>query len=304
MLVHQCKRINSPLLMITTHKGQQFPRIENVMASLEVGKRKQSGYFDRVLCDVPCSGDGTLRKNPAIWTKWMTSAATTLHPLQLMIAQRGLPLLKPGGLMVYSTCSMSPYEDEAVVAELLRSNKGTLELVDARQFLPLFKARPGMSNWFVLDDYFALKRENQERRQAAKVAHAVEKAAASAAAAAANATTADAGDAGDATDAAAADGEAEAADTREAGTGDIVVDVEVEDADGYEKQSAEFPLPDNPLLRECIEMGMKYYPDFSAVPSHLDRKIRRSLFPPSAEEQEWMHLGAYCTYIRLLACTQ
>jgi 16S rRNA C967 or C1407 C5-methylase (RsmB/RsmF family) len=41
--------------------------------------------------------------------------------------------------MVYSTCSMSPYEDEAVIAELLRSSNGTLELVDAREFLPLFK---------------------------------------------------------------------------------------------------------------------------------------------------------------------
>jgi 16S rRNA C967 or C1407 C5-methylase (RsmB/RsmF family) len=39
---------------------------------------------------------------------------------QLTIAKRGLQLLKPGGLLVYSTCSLSPYEDEAVVAELLR----------------------------------------------------------------------------------------------------------------------------------------------------------------------------------------
>lgn len=54
-------------------------------------------------------GDGTLRKNPAIWSKWNTSSSMTLHPLQLLIAQRGLQLLKEGGLMVYSTCSMSPY---------------------------------------------------------------------------------------------------------------------------------------------------------------------------------------------------
>ena len=59
------------------------------------------------------SGDGTLRKNPAIWSKWNTSSSMTLHPLQLIIAQRGLQLLKEDGLMVYSTCSMSPYGQNA-----------------------------------------------------------------------------------------------------------------------------------------------------------------------------------------------
>jgi 16S rRNA C967 or C1407 C5-methylase (RsmB/RsmF family) len=104
MLVHQCKRINSPLLVVSTHKGQQFPTITETE-----GVAKAVPFFDRVLCDVPCSGDGTLRKNPAIWDKWSTSGGVTLHPLQLMIAQRGLQLLNEGGLMVYSTCSMSPY---------------------------------------------------------------------------------------------------------------------------------------------------------------------------------------------------
>jgi 16S rRNA C967 or C1407 C5-methylase (RsmB/RsmF family) len=104
MLVHQCKRINSPLLAVTTHKGQQFPTLRDPHSS-----SGGSEFFDRVLCDVPCSGDGTLRKNPAIWSKWNTSMGVTLHPLQLMIARRGLQVLKTGGLMVYSTCSMSPY---------------------------------------------------------------------------------------------------------------------------------------------------------------------------------------------------
>lgn len=119
MLVHQCRRINSPLLMITTHQGQFFPRIlapessssksSNIMASDADDFSKKSGFFDRVLCDVPCSGDGTLRKNPAIWGKWRISSAVSLHPLQFSIAQRGMQLLKAGGLMVYSTCSISPY---------------------------------------------------------------------------------------------------------------------------------------------------------------------------------------------------
>lgn len=100
MLVHQCRRINSPLLLVTTHQGQQFPILKDVNGD---------ALFDRVLCDVPCSGDGTLRKNPEIWAKWSARNSHSLHPLQLNIASRGLLLLKPGGLMVYSTCSMSPY---------------------------------------------------------------------------------------------------------------------------------------------------------------------------------------------------
>lgn len=103
MLVHQCRRINSPHLIVTTHMGQVFPTIRHCADG-----RKQ-GYFDRVLCDAPCSGDGTLRKSPNIWSKWSTSSGFTLHPLQLSIAKRGLELLREGGLMVYSTCSMSPF---------------------------------------------------------------------------------------------------------------------------------------------------------------------------------------------------
>ncbi len=99
--MHQCRRLNSPFLIVTTHKGQEFPTLET--------KNIKDGYFDRVLCDVPCSGDGTIRKSPHIWSKWSLGGGLSLHPLQLIIAKRGLDLLKTGGLMVYSTCSMSPY---------------------------------------------------------------------------------------------------------------------------------------------------------------------------------------------------
>ena len=78
--------------------------------------------------------------------------------------------------MVYSTCSMSPYEDEAVIAELLRQFKGQLELVDAREFVPVFKARPGMSDWYVLDDHLAIKKEVNTRKETNKRAKVEQKA--------------------------------------------------------------------------------------------------------------------------------
>ena len=110
--------------MVTTHMGQDFPTIIETppdgISSVGLSKLRKNGFFDRVLCDVPCSGDGTLRKQPNIWGKWNTSSSFGLHPLQIQIAERGLKLLKPGGLMVYSTCSMSPYGMSLICVLYLR----------------------------------------------------------------------------------------------------------------------------------------------------------------------------------------
>uniref|UniRef100_A0AAV1V7D0 SAM-dependent MTase RsmB/NOP-type domain-containing protein n=1 Tax=Peronospora matthiolae TaxID=2874970 RepID=A0AAV1V7D0_9STRA len=144
MLVHQSKRINSPALLVTCHEAQHFPFL---------GKdgTESKGVFDRILCDVPCSGDGTIRKNPLIWKSWSAKNGIALHPLQLQIAKRGASLLKVGGNLCYSTCTFNPLENEAVVSELLRWSKGSLELVDVSNTLPLLKRRPGISTWKVLD---------------------------------------------------------------------------------------------------------------------------------------------------------
>merc|ERR1740117_1008818 len=98
LLVHQVKRLRSPLMIATTHNAQHFPSLV----------KEKGGFFDRILCDVPCTGDGTLRKEPRIWERWDVSGALGLHRLQLQIAARGALQLKEGGLMVYSTCSFNP----------------------------------------------------------------------------------------------------------------------------------------------------------------------------------------------------
>lgn len=55
--------------------------------------------------------------------------------------------MKIGGRIVYSTCSLNPLEDEAVVAEILRRGKGALELVDVSKELPQLKRANGVSSW-------------------------------------------------------------------------------------------------------------------------------------------------------------
>ena len=168
MLVHQLKRLGSPAFVVTTHEGQHFPNLYTVRqpatpasAAATAADAEPSSHaagtvdrllqFDRILCDVPCSGDGTLRKNLRLWTRWTPQMAYGLHPLQLSIAWRGLQMLKVGGLMVYSTCAFNPVEDEAVVAELLRRSKGAVTLLDCTEKLPGLRRCAGKDTWVPTD---------------------------------------------------------------------------------------------------------------------------------------------------------
>jgi tRNA (cytosine34-C5)-methyltransferase len=152
MLVRRCAALGvaTKNLLVTNHKGQQFPNVSvGAGAELLCDGRYPRGIFDRIVADVPCSGDGTLRKNAQIWTEWNCEFAMQLHPLQLLIALRAAALLKVGGYMVYSTCSFNPIENESVVAELIKRCGGALEIVDASARLKALKRYDGMSDWRV-----------------------------------------------------------------------------------------------------------------------------------------------------------
>lgn len=159
LLTHQVQRLSSSCFMVSLHEGQHFPLLKVIPEQsypLElIEQRTHDGritfQFDKILCDVPCSGDGTLRKTPELWPRWNVGMGLGLHKLQVMIAERCAKLLKIGGRMVYSTCSLNPIEDEAVLVQLIRSCKGAIQLVDASNELPSLKRRPGVINWQVQD---------------------------------------------------------------------------------------------------------------------------------------------------------
>ncbi|XP_061380456.1 tRNA (cytosine(34)-C(5))-methyltransferase [Danaus plexippus] len=145
MLVHQAKRLNSPCIIITNHDSAVLPSL--VVSDEENPGATKPLKFDRVLCDVPCSGDATLRKNPDIWTKWSTGNGNNLHGIQYRILRRGVELLSVGGRLVYSTCSFNPVENEAVVHRILQETGASVTLVDVQDLLPGLKFHKGMTHW-------------------------------------------------------------------------------------------------------------------------------------------------------------
>ena len=76
MLTHQAKRLQSPCVIITNHDATTMP---DLMVPSPITSTLTPMLYDRILCDVPCSGDGTMRKNPDIWPKWNPVNSSNLH---------------------------------------------------------------------------------------------------------------------------------------------------------------------------------------------------------------------------------
>lgn len=80
--------------------------------------------WDRILCDVPCSGTGTMARNPEIRLRVTEADLTRQQTRQIAILRAALPGLAPGGRLVYSTCSLEPEENEEVIAAVQRQTPG------------------------------------------------------------------------------------------------------------------------------------------------------------------------------------
>ena len=136
-LVTNVQRHASRTVLVVQHDGRHIPKVPG------------SG-FDGVLVDVPCTGSGTTRKNPDVWGKWRPSVGRSLHSLQYDLLSRAVELTKPGGRVVYSTCSLDPIENEAVVARVVAGGK--VRVVPRGDPLSGVPSNPGMTNWPLLND--------------------------------------------------------------------------------------------------------------------------------------------------------
>ena len=92
-------------------------------------------YFDKILLDAPCSGIGTLSRNPD--SRWSLSKEKikSLTLLQEKLLESIFPLMKKDGTLVYSTCTICPDENNQLIERFIEKNKA-LKLVSQKQILP------------------------------------------------------------------------------------------------------------------------------------------------------------------------
>lgn len=92
------------------------------------------GYFDVMVVDAPCSGEGMFRKDPEAVAQWSEDNVRLCAARQRRILSDVLPALRPGGLLVYSTCTFNHYEDEDNVAWL--ASEYGFEVLEQKHFYP------------------------------------------------------------------------------------------------------------------------------------------------------------------------
>ena len=82
-----------------------------------------SAYFDRILVDAPCSGEGMFRKEDAAVSDWSQETVAMCAGRQKEILHSAAQMLRPGGVLVYSTCTFSPEENEGVISDFLNAHE-------------------------------------------------------------------------------------------------------------------------------------------------------------------------------------
>ena len=99
-------------------KNLQMTGARNVVVTAETPDRLSEhfeGFFDKVIIDAPCSGEGMFRREPRMVKDWLVNGPEYYADIQKSILDKAYSMLKPGGMMVYSTCTFSIVEDEAVM---------------------------------------------------------------------------------------------------------------------------------------------------------------------------------------------
>lgn len=130
------------------HQLQRYG-VSNARAYLTDGRsvgRKTPDRFDKILVDAPCSGEARFRfRSPNSWGYWSPRKLREQARKQKGLLRSGLAALKPGGTLVYATCSFAPEENELVIQGILDRDDFDIELLDCP--LPAPSVLPGLSCW-------------------------------------------------------------------------------------------------------------------------------------------------------------
>lgn len=111
ILVSNLQRMGCLNVVVTRMDGRRFYRYENL--------------FDKVLVDAPCTGTGTIVWDKEPLKNWSPRTSERFSKLQLGLLEAGFKSLKDGGILVYSTCSLEPEENEIVIQRFLERNENT-----------------------------------------------------------------------------------------------------------------------------------------------------------------------------------
>lgn len=134
-----CNEINPKRAKILSRNIERMG-VANALVTNEHPQRlaeKYTGYFDRVLIDAPCSGEGMFRKEEAAVTDWSQETVEMCARRQAEILHSGASLVRPGGRLVYSTCTFAPEENEHTIRVFLEAHpEFTPETVDGHWFTP------------------------------------------------------------------------------------------------------------------------------------------------------------------------
>ena len=132
-----CNEINPKRAKILSRNIERMG-VCNAMVTNEHPKNladKYAGFFDRVLIDAPCSGEGMFRKEEAAVTDWSPETVSMCANRQAEILHSGAQLVRPGGRLVYSTCTFAPEENELAIRAFLETHpEFTPETVEAPWF--------------------------------------------------------------------------------------------------------------------------------------------------------------------------
>ena len=135
--------------IITRHNGIEL-----------CNKLKKIGFkFDKILVDAPCSGEGNLRCSPRTLLEWSEGLLKSLSRKQKKLLNVVVDLLKDDGILVYSTCTYAPEENESVVQHLIDNYK--FKILDVK--LPL-RIRSGLTSW-------RKEKFSKEMRKAVRIYH-------------------------------------------------------------------------------------------------------------------------------------
>ena len=135
-----CNEINPKRAKILARNIERMA-VPNALVTNEHPERLEKrfpGFFDRVLVDAPCSGEGMFRKEEAAVTDWSQETVEMCARRQAEILDSAAAMVRPGGRLVYSTCTFAPEEDEGAVAAFLEKHpEFTPEVIETPWFVPV-----------------------------------------------------------------------------------------------------------------------------------------------------------------------